>query len=80
MAADRLSGWTEQQRIKVGTNEAGAQGLCKALRRIFVTFGVPVESSSDGGTEFIFKEHVCFNHHSLNADLALPRFAHALIL
>ena len=56
VAADRLSGWTEQQRIKVGTNEAGSQGLCKALCRIFVTFGVPVEISSDGGPEFISKE------------------------
>ena len=56
VAADRLSGWTEQQRIKVGTNEAGSQGLCKALRRIFVTFCVPVEISSDGGPEFISKE------------------------
>ena len=41
VAADRLSGWTEQQQIKVGTNEAGAQGLCNTLRRLFVTFGVP---------------------------------------
>ena len=27
----------------------------------------------------IYLHHVCFNH-SLNADLVLPRFAHALIL
>lgn len=27
VAADRLSGWTEQMRIKVGTWEAGANGL-----------------------------------------------------
>jgi len=51
-AADRLSGWLEVQQIKVGTNEAGAQGLCKALRRLMVTFGVPIEVSSDGGPEF----------------------------
>ena len=55
VAADRLSGWTEQQRIKVGTSESGANGLCKALRRLFVTFGVPVEMSSDGGPEFSAK-------------------------
>ena len=52
VAADRLSGWLELQQIKVGTNEAGAQGLCKAIRRLMVTFGVPVEISSDGGPEF----------------------------
>lgn len=56
VTADRLSGWTEQIRIKVGTNEAGANGLCKALRRLFSTFGVPIEISSDGGPEFIAKE------------------------
>ena len=52
VAADRLSGWIELQQVKVGTNEAGAEGLCKALRRLMVTFGVPVEVSSDGGPEF----------------------------
>lgn len=52
VAADRLSGWLEVQQIRVGTNEAGSQGLCKALRRIMITFGVPVEISSDGGPEF----------------------------
>ena len=57
VAADRLSGWTEQQRIKVGSQEAGSQGLCKALRKLFVTFGVPVEISSDvGGPEFVAQE------------------------
>ena len=53
VTADRLSGWTEQIQIKVGTNEAGANGLCRALRRLFSTFGVPSEISSDGGPEFI---------------------------
>lgn len=52
MAAYRLSGWTEQQRIIVGSNESGANGLCTALRRLFVTFGVPAAMSSDGGPEF----------------------------
>ncbi len=52
VVADRLSGWIEVQQIKVGTNEAGAEGLCKTLRRMMVTFGVPVEISSDGGPEF----------------------------
>lgn len=60
VAAERLSGWTEVQQIKMGTNEAGATGLCKALRKIFVTFGVPVEIASDGGQEFISQEAVDF--------------------
>ena len=56
IAADRLSGWTETQRIRVGTNESGSKGLCTAFRRLFVTFGVPTEISSDGGSEFIASE------------------------
>ena len=55
VAADKLTGWTEQQRIKLGTNESSSKGLCKALRRTFVTFGVPVEISSNGVTEFSAK-------------------------
>ena len=60
VAADRLSGWLEVQQIKVGTNEAGAEGLCKALRRLMITFGVPIEISSDGGPEFIAGETDAF--------------------
>ena len=60
VAADRLSSWSELQQIKIGTNEAGAQGLCKALHRLMVTFGVPVEVSSDGGPEFTAKETAAF--------------------
>ena len=56
VAADRLSGWTETQQIKVGTNESGSSGLCKVLQRLFVTFGVPSEISSDGGPEFVARE------------------------
>ena len=72
VAADRLSGWLELQQIMVGTNEAGAQGLCKALRRLMVTFGVPVEISSDGGPEFIAAETADFFarwgiHHRLSS-------------
>ena len=51
-AADRISGWLEVQQIKVGTNEAAAQGLCKALRRLKIPFGVSIEISSEGGPEF----------------------------
>ena len=60
VAADRLSGWVETQQVRVGTKEAGAQGLCTALRRLMVTFGVPVEISSDGGPEFIANETKAF--------------------
>ena len=60
VAADRLSGWIEVQQIKVGTSESGAKGLCTALRRLMVTFGVPIEISSDGGPEFISGETQAF--------------------
>ena len=30
VAADRLTGWTEQQRIKLDTNESSSKELCKA--------------------------------------------------
>ena len=39
----------------MGSRQSGAQGLCNALRRLFVTFGVPIELSSDGGPEFSAK-------------------------
>ena len=55
VAADRLTGWTEQSRIKSGTKGAGSAALCSALRTISATFGVPVEISSDGGPEFTAK-------------------------
>ena len=49
---DRLSGWTEVLQIKSGGLSSGARGLCNALRKIFSTFGVPIEITSDGGPEF----------------------------
>lgn len=55
-----LSGWLEVQRIRVGKNEAGSQRLCKALRRIMITFDVPIEISSDGGPEFKASETKTF--------------------
>ena len=60
VAADRLSGWVELSQVKVGSSDSGAQGLCTALRRLMVTFGVPVEVSSDGGPEFISGETQSF--------------------
>ena len=56
VAVDRLSVLTEQQRIKVGSQKAGSQGLFKALRKLFVTFGVPVEISSALGPKFVVQE------------------------
>ena len=48
------------QHVQVGKNNAGAQGLCTALRRLMVSFGVPVEISSDGELEFIAEETSTF--------------------
>ena len=52
ITVDRLSGWVEVIHVKPSTSSAGAKGLCSALRRLFATFGVPTELSSDGGPEF----------------------------
>nr|XP_012557549.2 uncharacterized protein K02A2.6-like [Hydra vulgaris] len=53
---DRLSGWTEAYRIKSGTSEMSAKGLIACLRKLFTTFGVPEEISTDGGPQFISGE------------------------
>ena len=50
---DRLSGWTEVLHVNT---RSGSKGLCKALRMVFSTFGVPEEISSDGGPEFAAQE------------------------
>ena len=55
VAADRLSGWTEQSRVRPSTSESGGNGLIASLRSLFSTFGVPVELTSDGGPEFSAK-------------------------
>ncbi len=49
---DRLSGWTEIFSTPTGTSKSGAHGLIMCLRKLFSTFGVPQELSSDGGPEF----------------------------
>ena len=56
VVVDRLSGWPEVVQVKSGSSSSGAKGLCNALRRIFATFGVPEEMSSDGGPEFVALE------------------------
>ena len=50
--ADRLSGWPEVTQIKVSSSESGTAGLCKALRKVFVNFGVASDISTDGASEF----------------------------
>ena len=68
VAADRLSGWVELSKVKVGTNESGAPGLCIALRRLMITFGVPVEIASDGGLSlFLVKQ----NHSSKGGEFVI---------
>ena len=47
VVVDRYSGWPHVER-----GAAGAAGLIATLRRIFATFGVPEELTSDGGPEF----------------------------
>merc|ERR1711954_113634 len=52
--ADRYSGWLTAYRV--GAGEYDAKALVKILRQHFVTFGVPVEVSSDGGPQMISSE------------------------
>ena len=47
VAVDRYSNWPI-----VEESASGSKGLITALRRIFVTFGISDELSSDGGPEF----------------------------
>ena len=44
---DRYSGWP-----MVFRSEHGADGLIKRLRETFVTFGIPEELTTDGGTQY----------------------------
>ena len=51
---------------------SGSKGLCNAFRRVFATFGVPREISSDGGPEFTAAESLTFyrrwgSHHRLSS-------------
>ena len=76
VTGDRLSAWTEVQKIAVGSNLSGAKGLISALRQNFTTYGVPEELSSDGGPEFSAKETQDFlkrwnvRHRMLSAYMA----------
>ena len=52
ISGDRLSGWVEIFKIEVGSALSGSKGLLSCLRKLFSSFGVPMELSSDGGPEF----------------------------
>ena len=52
VVGDRLSGFSEVFFTPTGTSSSGASGLIVCLRKLFQTFGVPEELSSDGGPEF----------------------------
>ena len=39
-----------------------AEGLCTSLRKLFVTFGVPIEMASDGGPEYTARMTEDFLH------------------
>ena len=53
ITVDRFSNWPD---IMQNSRNSGAAGLIRALKRMFATFGVPRELSSDGGPEFIAGE------------------------
>ena len=53
---DRFSNWPDIKQVVQNSRNSGASGLIRALKRMFATFGVPRELSSDGGPEFIAKE------------------------
>ena len=52
MVGDRLSGWPKLFSTPTGSSHAGARGLIACMRKLFDTFGVPEELSSDGDPEF----------------------------
>ena len=47
VVVDRYSNWPVVERAR-----GGAEGLIATLQKCFTTYGIPVELSSDGGTEF----------------------------
>ena len=56
ITVDRFSNRPDVRRITQNSHNSGSLGLVKVMKRIFATFGVPEELSSDGGPEFAAKE------------------------
>ena len=56
ITVDRFSNWPDIMQVVQNSRNSGAAGLVRALKRMFATFGVPRELSSDGGPEFIAGE------------------------
>ena len=50
IAGDRLSGWVEVYSSRVSSNQADSAGLIANLCKLFTTFGIPLDLSSNGGT------------------------------
>ena len=53
LTVDRFSNWPDIREATVHSGDSGANGLIKAYRELFATFGVPEELSSDGGPEYV---------------------------
>ena len=52
LTVDRFSNWPDLREATAYSANAGADGLIKANRELFATFGVPEQLSSDGGPEY----------------------------
>ena len=62
LTVDRFSNWPDLRETPAHSPESGADGLIKAYRELFATFGVPEELSSDGGPQYTSKSFQEFMH------------------
>ena len=60
VTVDRFSNWPDLREADADTLNSGADGLIKASRELFATFGVPEHLSSDGGPEYASKAFQTF--------------------